>query len=334
MKLNLILKVVLFSQLSFASCGNPENVLTFANGMFNDHFEAQASLDNFRVMFIKQYPQTPIHLSYLAYNTNEAALYQLYEVYTQYISSTGEGFWKNMAKVYPFANENLKHAISDQASHNTDLNRQIMTYQSFVDRKYKIVTVAHSQGNFYTLSSFNYFNSPRTKMVSVATPAHAVFDNGPYFTFKTDPIGALIPLALEPNLTKTHASQFDHGFLTHYLTDANAKTKILNAAHQAFTESTDSMVNYSFDEHDGHFNSDMRNVLRWMQSTATTKNLEPAQEILAATINEMALDISLNCEDRNYRTLTEALVQKSMSEPQLNPYITQSLALLKTLQFK
>ncbi|AZZ36824.1 hypothetical protein CIK05_08485 [Bdellovibrio sp. qaytius] len=334
MKSVLLIFSILISQVVFASCGNPENVLTYANGMFNEKVEAQSNLNDYRAMYVKKYPQRPIHLSHLAYNTNEALLVQLYEVYTQFISSTGEAFWSKMAKVYPYANENLKSSIADQAVRDENLSEQIEAYQSFVEKRYTVVTVAHSQGNFYTLSAFRYINSSSTKMISVATPAHEVYDQGPYFTFKTDPIGELVPLALIPNLDKAIPSLFDHGFATHYLQDENAKSKILEATFKAFAMPPDNFLNLSYDEHDGHFNSDMRNVLRWFQKESASNDSGPTETVLAAAINELAQNSNLNCESRSYTELTNLLKQTSLLQPDLKPQITQALVILKSLQFK
>ena len=331
MKSLVVLSALLFSQVSFASCGNPENILVYANGMFNDKTEAQSNLDKYRVLYIQKYPSSPIHLSHLAYNTNESLLVQLYEVYTQYISSTGEAFWSNMAKVYPYANDNLKDSISGQAARDANLSEQIETYQGFINKRYNVVTVAHSQGNFYTLSAFNYLVTPVTKMISVATPAQAVYNDGPYFTFTTDPIGNLTPLALEPNLKKSLPSAFDHGFMTHYMQDENAKSLILQATNNAFSISLENQFVQSLDEHDGYFNSDMRNVLRWVQKLSD--DLKPAEIILAATVHEMAYNTNVSCELRNYQELVNLLNQKSYLEPDIKGHLAEALAILKSLKF-
>ena len=330
MKHLIFLSTLLFSQINFASCGNPENVLVFANGMFNDKAEAQSNLDKFRAIYVQKYPTSPVHLSYLAYNTNEALVVQLYEVYTQFISSTGEAFWSNMAKVYPYAQENLKDDISNQAARDATLSEQISAYQKFIDKRYNVITVAHSQGNFYTLSAFSYLSTPATKMISVATPAHAVYDDGPYFTFTTDPIGGLVPLALEPNLKKEVPSAFDHGFLTHYMQDANAKAQILQATNKALSQTLANQFVASLDEHDGYFNSDMKNVLRWTQKKISEGSSSEADELLVDTVNELA-DANLNCEMRNYNQLTKQLTQKASSTSV--EVLEQAKKILKSLNF-
>lgn len=330
MKLVIFLSSILLSQMSFATCGNVENVLVYANGMFNDQVEAQKNLDDYRGMYIKKYPNSPIHLSHLAYNTNESLLVQVYEVYTQYISSTGEAFWSNMAKVYPFANDSFKDSISDQAARDANLAEQIEAYQAFIDKRYNVVTVAHSQGNFYTLSAFNYLGTPATKMVSVATPAQAVYRDGPYFTFTTDPIGDLTPLALEPNLQKAVPSKFDHGFMTHYMTDTNAKSLILKATNDALSIPLDNQFVPSLDEHDGYFNSDMRNVLRWAQQVMVSGTSSEAENLLQQSVEDLT-NANLSCESRNYSELTKLLSQKmNMASAQ---DLTEAMGILKSLKF-
>lgn len=330
MKLIILLLGISFSQISFATCGNPENILVYANGMFNEKWEAQKNLDSFRVMHINKYPNTPIHLSHLAYNTSESLLVQVYEVYTQYISSTGEAFWSNVAKVYPYAHNNLKDSISDQTARDADLAEQIQTYQDFINKRYSVVTVAHSQGNFYTLSAFNYLETPATKMVSVATPAQAVYRDGPYFTFTTDPIGDLTPLALEPNIQKAAPSAFDHGFMTHYMNDAKARSLILEATNKALSIPLDNQFIPSLDEHDGYFNSDMRNVLRWTQKTMLSGASNEAEGLLLQSIEELN-HASLSCESRNYNELIKRLLQKANMAS--TEGLTEALAILKSLKF-
>ncbi len=330
MKLLILCSMILFSQIGFATCGNPENILVYANGMFNEKWEAQKNLDSFRVIYINKYPNTPIHLSHLAYNTNEALLVQIYEVYTQYISSTGEAFWSNMAKVYPYANDNLKDSISDQAARDANLAEQIEAYQGFIDKRYSVVTVAHSQGNFYTLSAFNYLGTPATKMISVATPAQAVYRDGPYFTFTTDPIGDLTPLALEPNLQKAVPSAFDHGFMTHYMDDAKARSLILQATNNAFSNSLNNQFVPSLDEHDGYFNSDMRNVLRWSQKIILSGTSNEAEVLLQQSIEELT-NANLTCESRNYNQLTKILSQKTNITSAED--LTEALNILKSLKY-
>jgi hypothetical protein len=159
--------------------------------MFNSRREAKASLNELRKAYELKSNKENFNEYQVAYNTDEPALLQLFEVYRQKSEEYGLGFWK-WIKSFKGAENNkeieklLQEFYSEQRSVDVDLRIQIKDYNKYLKNGFQIITVAHSQGNFYTNFSFAQINSEKTKMISVATPASSVFKDGPYYTFKSD----------------------------------------------------------------------------------------------------------------------------------------------------
>lgn len=79
------------------------------------------------------------------------------------------------------------------------LSEQTNAYMRSVEQGHGVVTIAHSQGNFFTNEAFNRiiteaqkgWMKPYLHMISVASPSKEVFNNGPHVTFDNDVIAAL-----------------------------------------------------------------------------------------------------------------------------------------------
>jgi hypothetical protein len=109
----------------------------------------------------------------------------------------------------------------------------------------RIITLAHSQGNFYSLFAYDLLNDSQKKhmdIVSVATPASRSL-NDQYTTFKTDRVITSIPTALPPNLEKEMPGPFDHRFTEDYLEDHNSKTQILSDLNSAAQKTVSDRLN-------------------------------------------------------------------------------------------
>ena len=90
-----------------------------------------------------------------------------------------------------------ERSVLSEVFKNQDIRVQIKSYSKLlVDPKNHILTIAHSQGNFFTNFAFsaldiNHEYSQRLNMVSVATPAGFVFNHGSYINLKSDCVVAL-----------------------------------------------------------------------------------------------------------------------------------------------
>lgn len=79
------------------------------------------------------------------------------------------------------------------------LSEQTNAYMKSVEQGHGVITVAHSQGNFFTNEAFKRITTeaqkgwmkPYLHMISVASPSKEVFNNGPHVTFDNDIIAAL-----------------------------------------------------------------------------------------------------------------------------------------------
>lgn len=79
------------------------------------------------------------------------------------------------------------------------LSEQTNAYIKSVEQGHGVITVAHSQGNFFTNEAFKRITTeaqkgwmkPYLHMISVASPSKEVFNNGPHVTFDNDVIAVL-----------------------------------------------------------------------------------------------------------------------------------------------
>lgn len=313
MKTVLIIYLTL-CQLSFAhaNCGEKKTVLFFANGMFNSWADANKSLDELSIKMKRKYPQNKFDAFKVAYNTNEPVLLQLHQVFRQKITDTNISFWRNIEKLLELEkDEALKNVTrllrAEQVLTDQDLRRQISDYKKYLKNDFKIITVAHSQGNLYTNFSFDSIGSDETQMISVATPASDVYGEGPYFTFFSDGVIARIPNALPANRKKQQSKYFDHEFIGHYLGDYPTENEILSAIDASYNSKVEGSSR-SLSPQDGYFNSDMAEVLKWFQVYLKEKRKLSKSEclIVEGLFSVYALH-GLSCEGRNFNTFHEII---------------------------
>lgn len=311
MKLLIFILVCSFSQYSYSECREDKKVLFFANGMFNSRIDAKDSLEKLISEYAIAFPDEKFDDFQIAYNTDEPALLQVFQVYRQKVEETGLGFWTwvgNFTGLEYDAEFQKKIAEfnSEQRAHDQDLKIQIEQYNKYIKNEFQIVTVAHSQGNFYTLFAFNQIGSPLTKMVSVATPAGKVYKDGPYYTFMSDGVVSHIPGALEPNRQKSPPGYFDHRFVDDYLLEPGVGNEILNSVSSA-TEDFDS-TEPSLRIEDGYFNKDMEPIITWFNDTLGKKiNPSAADCMVAYGLFSIYRLHNRTCGDRNLRAFKISL---------------------------
>ena len=89
---------------------------------------------------------------------------------------------------------------------------QVEAYKESIKDGHGVITVAHSQGNFFTNRVFERIVAKHDwmqqylHMISVASPAKEVFGGGPHVTFDNDPIN-IVPGCLGWNHTNPYRSQ-------------------------------------------------------------------------------------------------------------------------------
>ncbi len=130
-----------------------------------------------------------------------------------------------------------------------DLKNFYAIYQQYLEHDYKIVIVAHSQGNFFANELYDLIaknpNTPKKAngvcgldVVAIATPANRSVGSA-YFIDKHDrPIGVLpVSLSRSEENSATHQrleDNFHHEFVRTYLEGDTTGPKILNAIAKAF----------------------------------------------------------------------------------------------------
>lgn len=310
--LNIVLVIFFRCGLAQASCGDTKTVLYFANGMFNSKESATQSLRELLKRVRKQDPSNKVDAFEIAYNTDEPALIQLHQVFRQKITDTSISFWRNIGKLLELEKgKNLKNIIrllnAEQFLTDKDLREQISSYNKYLKNKFRIITVAHSQGNLYTNFAFDTIGSDETQMISVATPASDVYGEGPYFTFFSDGVIAHIPKALSANRKKQQAKYFDHEFIEHYLGDSSTSKEILSAINVNYNSEIQNSSR-SLSPQEGYFNSDMNSVLKWFDSYFKEKRkLSDAECLIVEGLFSVYARHSLSCEERNFKTFRETI---------------------------
>lgn len=310
MKFAIVGSLLLLSFFSHAECRSPK-ALYFSNGMLNDYVNANISKRILAMELEKKYPSDKFITVELAFNTNESALIQLHQVFRQKITDINVSFWRSFADLLQMDKKDIDKILSEymdeEKLRDADLSLQVKNYQSSLKNGLSIITVAHSQGNFYTNFAFDSLNADdMTLMISVATPASRVFGDGPYFTFKSDGVVGHIPTALLPNLTREPAGLFDHEFIKHYLGDKSTQDKILLAVHDAYA-GTLGNTGPSLDPTAGYFDNDVRPILNYYRKITAQKTLEPGQCLLAWELFDVYARHGLTCTQRNFAAFKEGI---------------------------
>jgi hypothetical protein len=123
-------------------------------------------------------------------------------------------------------------------------------YQQYLEQNYKIVIVAHSQGNFFANELYDLItkdsSTPKKSgqvcgldVVAVATPAQRTVGSGTYFIGKYDRMIGLLPTSLPRNEANSEMYQrledrLHHEFIKTYLQGDSTGPKILTAITNVF----------------------------------------------------------------------------------------------------
>lgn len=224
-----------------------ETRLYFANGMFNTYSDALISLLEIKKR-ISSAPNWRKEKSKLVYNPigfwgGDEVLEAIFQKKNEFTSQFWMWFF-NIEKSPKWFQQIIKNHIQTlefNSLSSVDAAHMALYGKDLLDER-SIVVVAHSQGNFFTNSSANMLdiqNFPvksHFKMISVATPASIVTNDGPHFTLVSDGVIKWIPNSLPANSSNTNPAPgiFDHAFIEHYLSGQPTGAKIVGAIHEAF----------------------------------------------------------------------------------------------------
>jgi len=265
----------------------------------------------------KQIEQNQKELSFVdykvAYNTNEAALLQMLEVFLQKRNETKLNFWKWIGHSFAIENKDsfkliVENYYKEEKFKDVDLRIQVKNYKDWISKKVQIITVAHSQGNFYTNLAFNQLDRAQLQMISVATPASEVFADGPYYTFHSDRVISYIPRALSTNRTKEVEGLVDHEFINHYLGDKTVRDEILGSIFDAYNYS--SRPNEpSMNPKDGYFDQDVDLVLNWLNNSLESHldGIEKSDCLIAYALFSVYTHHGRTCKQRNFSSILNSV---------------------------
>jgi hypothetical protein len=232
-------------------CGTGDTTIFFGNGMITDFADAEASLD-LLTSAVKGFvtPDDAKKISFsLAFNPTGGFLKDFWESVRQDLQTDMSRFWRTLGgiDVMPdsFKNKLYAKAVALDSAAVMDssvLQRHVNLYKREIFEGKKVLTVVHSQGNFFANQTYNNLSSEEQRsfgIVSVANPDSFVAGNGPYVTLIEDlVIQAIIsrkptpPLPLLPNTTNGVIGNNDlsgHSFIKAYMGDGrNSRGKILS----------------------------------------------------------------------------------------------------------
>lgn len=249
------------SAQSAAECTKTSDrtAIVYANGMFNLPSHAIGSMSLLRKTMIstgtmEKITKDPAKVRFLhVYNESESLFSQLSEVLGQKVDDVVTlvrlAFFQNdlngsqepVKKIKVGDKEvDLEPYYADESKvDDEDLTAHVRQYRDLMRSGHRVVTVSHSQGNFYSNQSYRLLNQTEQasyRQVQVATPASHIADGSARFTtFANDLVMAIVPLSLGPKtiLGRVFPDPLAHSFDSAYLTTAAAKTQIMNHIIQA-----------------------------------------------------------------------------------------------------
>jgi hypothetical protein len=193
----------------------------------------------------------------LAYNFSEAAAEQLLQVTTQKDDETGRSFFRWLSNLSSAPEFFRKMAQTAMAAYDFkayfedgDLRFQIQQYENDLKSGKVIVVVGHSQGNFYSNTSWENLNrlekyKGKFALVGVAAPVSYIAGGGDYTTLTQDKIMEFVRLqkgALPANITNATASASGHEFVGQYLDGNISGPKITNDLKNAISKLSSSVT--------------------------------------------------------------------------------------------
>jgi hypothetical protein len=164
-------------------------MLFYANGMFNTYKEAKRSLDYSYLELLRQEKSKNLEIEYqVLENISEGnVIVEFLEVAVQYLGYQSDfqlnrfKDWYNL-KLYDIDEEEESKFVKildrfyRTVSYDQDLIRHLTQYEYAFDNGYKVMTIAHSQGNLYTEKAYksflkwSYTHGVDYTILSVGTP--------------------------------------------------------------------------------------------------------------------------------------------------------------------
>ena len=229
-RISLLLACLIFSGKAVAANCNDSvyqkgTAIYFINGILNDEEGAYESLYALEGKLTDlQNNSEPVSFG-LSYNENESIYTQVIELAAQHDPDLWKEVVGGLDKLpsTSTAGHIIKNYITNKISSDidktnttkdSDLEEFAREYKEKIDDCYKVLVVAHSQGNFYANKAYdrllNEDGIDRTdsfKIVSIANPDNEVGGDG-YYTTLTNDIIQNVPASKTPNTTNSVSDDF------------------------------------------------------------------------------------------------------------------------------
>lgn len=261
----------------------------------------------------------------LAYNEKESILLEVLEVLGQKGYRHKKNWWlwivrKDLAPQWfrDSVQLALKKDLNYRYLSDQDLKKQVDGYIQSVKKGYSVVTLAHSQGNFFTNQAFGWMEESTPyesmlKMVSVASPDSFVWKEGPHITLKSDFVHG-VPGSLPWNVENTNPNHRGHSIREHYLSGKESLEKIEKSLNFEPRESLRILKSQ-------YLHESFKDFSRWVRSFyhlgAARPKLQPHQCLAINMFVYQSNWFGFSCEERSLANL-----QKHFEEQK--PYLTDA----------
>ena len=134
---------------------------------------------------------------------------------------------------------------------NLNLKNFVVEYIKKLEQGYKILLVAHSQGNFFANDAYEAIvkdypgYSDSIKIISIGTPDSYVAGGGEYFSLNGDIISNFVPEALPGYMDNDEEGANGHGWIDGYMGGKNTRNEIFRAIYdsiESFYESDEILI--------------------------------------------------------------------------------------------
>ncbi|MCC6448206.1 MAG: hypothetical protein IT215_05940 [Chitinophagaceae bacterium] len=243
----LIFWSLFFACPAYAGTCTYDLAIFYSNGVNNTYDEAEDSLNQFinkiGTKIFKKYGNKKL-ASHVAYNYSASLSNDLAEAYFQkegeryekywdwyFSKKEPPAWWKKIYEKYSMDKDYINELNHKNIKSNVDF------YNAYLKSNYKILTVAHSQGNLFFNQAYSVLSSKKdvsseVKTIAVATPANRVA-NGVHVTLNEDKVIQWVSRVYEtlpPNVSNGtgDCDWFQHNFIKSYLNGTNAGPEIAN----------------------------------------------------------------------------------------------------------
>lgn len=231
-----------------AQCPVQETTVFYINGVDNTKRETEKSTEILKSELLSNLSVNPdcVMVTY-AYNKSETLSKDLVEAAVQKTQELHVGmtpFWRMYFRTTSASANPWFGLLIDELYKKSDATRYVIAdqlqahldrYREELDQGRQVILVSHSQGNFYANEAWNALTpeeQSQVHIVSVATPAEAVADDGEYTTLTEDGFARWFAFALPANASNGEICPdewYCHGFREWYLVGQNSHDRIVDA---------------------------------------------------------------------------------------------------------